>query len=390
MRLKFGVLIGAIVMAAFPGIGGAVTVDVPTPTVTGPITTGNGRIVRAEHELRPRQCRLRAGRVLRLGHRDLVRQCAAAHRRRPMGGHPRSVGPVHDPRRRVPTDRPEAVQRHGDGRVVQRDRRPRRRRQLDDQPRRAHAPGHGVGRCHRAEGRDRRWHEPVGCVTGPEERRPRSVRTARASGRRVLLRHLLAGRPSRPRGRGNRARGPEAASRRGGGRIAVRVLPHDLRERPRRLDEGLRRLLPARPFRCTRPARRLRHLHRRPEAGPHPHRRRRAGVDVRDRIRPREPLVRHGPATRHAPHPHLGGRGDVALRHVWARHGAQGSGRRLVRHALLRLDGHHDHVAVPGHRRLQCADQRGGSHLCPPRRRRGNAALGRRRDAAATGAPRCG
>ncbi len=47
MRFKLAVLIGAVMIAAFPGAGGAgdAATAVPTPTVQGPITTGNGRIV---------------------------------------------------------------------------------------------------------------------------------------------------------------------------------------------------------------------------------------------------------------------------------------------------------------------------------------------------------
>ena len=45
MRYKLAVLIAIVVMAAFPGAGVAATATVPTPTVEGPITTGNGKIV---------------------------------------------------------------------------------------------------------------------------------------------------------------------------------------------------------------------------------------------------------------------------------------------------------------------------------------------------------
>ena len=47
MRVKLAVLMATVVMAALPAVGNAATAisTVPVPTVEGPITSGNGRIV---------------------------------------------------------------------------------------------------------------------------------------------------------------------------------------------------------------------------------------------------------------------------------------------------------------------------------------------------------
>ena len=81
---------------------------------------------------------------------------------------------------------------------------------------------------------------------GSEEARPGALRLAPPSRRRLLVRHLHAGRASAaPRRTGAGSHGPEEDPRRG--RVAVGVRAHDLLQRCATTDAGVRRLPGAQP-----------------------------------------------------------------------------------------------------------------------------------------------
>ena len=115
--------------------------------------------------------------------------------------------PLQDPHRRLPPVRSRALQRHGVRRVVERECRLRDRARLGERAQLDHSLGRRVGRGlgpgrgrpgRRAHGR----RSPAGWAQG---RGPGAVRIAVPPRRRVLLRHLLAGRPGRG---GPRRNGP--------------------------------------------------------------------------------------------------------------------------------------------------------------------------------------
>ena len=185
----------------------------------------------------------------------------AAHRRRGVGrpGH-RCHGPVFDAHRRPPAGGPGRLQRHGRGRVAQRDRRPRLGPGL-------RLPGPGAdGRGLRLRGRigpedgrgagragPRHPRRPGGRAGPAEGLGPGALRLARPPRRRLLVRHLQPGGPHRDRARrrpaARRPRRPAPDRHR---RIAVGVPPGHLRQRHPADHRHVRRLPDPQPRRRRR------------------------------------------------------------------------------------------------------------------------------------------
>ena len=164
----------------------------------GPDQRRPRRAVPRHHRLRPRRGRLCRGRVLHLRRCKGLRQRPAIERRRPVDRRAGRDGGVQDAHPRLPPDRPATVQRHGDRRVAQRQRRGRRRARLDHGAHRAHPRGYAwVGVSAQFVGV-----EGGGSVVGlqphaAQDGGPGALRLARPSRRQLLVRHLLAGRRRR-------------------------------------------------------------------------------------------------------------------------------------------------------------------------------------------------
>ena len=210
---------------------------------------------------------------------------------------------------------------------------------------------------------------------------PRALRGARASGRRLVLRHVhpggrarqTAGRPE-PVGRADRA---TCVGRR---RVTVGRLPGHLHQRGRPAHAGLRRLLRARPARHRGLHRRrvhpdegragLRgdHPHDLVERGAHPRGRAGPGAHPAERDGSRHSRWPPGGATRLRTHPGLGDARRSPRRHV---HGQRRPARR--RHAHSRASGraaashpqpHHGTDTDAGELGAAAALRRAGRPVC--------------------------
>ena len=172
-------------------------------TVTGPVRVGSPDLQQHPlwHKLRPVKGRLREVSVLPLGHRPLLRASAAPHQRREVEDHDWRERAVQDTDSRLPSDRPEEVQRDGRGRVAQCVRR-------DDD-----APDWTLS--HNELVRDGfAWvgvsAQQVG-VDAAKIHRSGRVLVALAPGRQLLVRHLFPGWPSGSRRRSDDPGGLAAA-----------------------------------------------------------------------------------------------------------------------------------------------------------------------------------
>ena len=192
--------------------------DGPAADLSQELTGGKGVFIGTATP-RPGRGWLRGARVRRRRHGDVVQG-----RRRARDGR----WTFEPDERRVPHPSPRAppatreVQRHGRRRVAQRQRRSRRQSRMGEPPRRDHARRGHVGR--RVGAADRRRGRPgprqgrgrpgADGGQGPEGDRPGALRIARASRRRVLVRHLHPGGPGAPgRRRGSAACSPSGSSR---------------------------------------------------------------------------------------------------------------------------------------------------------------------------------
>ncbi len=175
---------------------------------------------------------LRGDRVQLRGHGGLVRVAGRAGCRRPLGRDPGCRGSVPDPVRGALALGPAAVQRDGRGRVAQRLGRHRRRARLGVLPSRLTAAGHAwVGVSAQKVGID-----GGGFVESIHLKllAPERYEDAGASRRRLVLRHLHAGRPVAPAAERREPAGrPDADADPGRGRVAVGRLPGDLHQRRR-------------------------------------------------------------------------------------------------------------------------------------------------------------
>ena len=159
------------------------------------------------HDIRPIGGRLRAVRVLSLGHGIVLQEQPAAHKEREVASDSPDHRALHHPGRGLPADRPEQVRRDRRGGVAERDRRHRRTRGVAERPHPDDPAGHGLHRGRRPGGghlRPGRLHRQQGRLRGPQV--AGALRVIAPPRRQLLVQHLPTDRPGRTRGR---SRAPE-------------------------------------------------------------------------------------------------------------------------------------------------------------------------------------
>ena len=171
------------------------------PTIEGPIT-GPGNPFIQSTDVRPRRGRLLAAGVLHLRHGARLRQPRRARLRTVSGASPPAPSAAYKTRIMVyrPIDA-QQLQRLGDRRMAQRQRRPRRRAGLDARahgadPRRV-CLGRRLGPVRRRRRARRAGTDPGLAGSQSQRRQHGALRIAPPSRRHLLVRHVLAGRRRR-------------------------------------------------------------------------------------------------------------------------------------------------------------------------------------------------